>query len=500
MKAYTSKMLNEIQENLNPDLEVFYNKNCGRSKLYCDSYNALIHDTMNSELLEKTKASELHKLAKLKQRTRSQKKKRYYNNCADMVETKMWMNGSYADQYCFQDILLNHTMFSAEQWDATYKGKSFEEVEQERLQAVHDWAWDLNTLMIDYPGLEKRTVRSIFANFQLDLTLDILRVIKELYNYDIDRQTFSVLENLADKSIFSSTGERIAAEPKDTTKVVVFGNEDGSRRTVISFDKAVFDGKKSIKLFDSKDQDIMSFFIKETMRNATTQRPIMIEESEITRAIVANPNRKLSKSDYDDTINRIFKLSHATVDFYADNEWRGGFQLIGGTKRIENQGKKYLEYWPSEYLMEQVESNCIMRLPADIRFQLKSEVAKLLYLPIMQQRIKIYKLIKNHKKENGEYKVVFNYSDFLRFVNFGKGNKKDGRRAIIDALYEYKELQTLIIDFEYRKVEDTFTIIFTKLSDEEIKDLDFMFDGDTNSKKLSDDIVGQVLLSDIMKE
>lgn len=500
MKAYTSKMIMEIQEHLNPELSNFYNKNCTRSKMYCDSLNDLICTTMNSELLEKTKATELHKVAKMKQRTRSQKKKRYYANCAEMVASKMWMNDSYADQYCFKDILLNHTMFTAEQWDATYKGKSFEEVEQERLQAVYDWAWDLHTLMIDYPGLEKRTVRSVFANFQLDLTLDILRVIKDLYNYDLDRQTFSMLEDLTDKSIFAATNERITAEPKDTTNVVVFGNDDGSRRTVISFDKSVFDGKNSIKLFDSKDQDIMSFFIKETMRNTTTQRPIMIEESEVTRAIMTNPNRKLSKSDYDDTINRIYKLSHATVDFYNNGEWRGVFQLIGGVKRIENQGKKYLEYWPSEYLMEQVESSCIMRLPADIRFKLKGEVAKLLYLPIMQQRIKIYKLIKSNKKENGEYKVVFNYSDFLRFVNFGKGNKKDGHKAIIDALYEYKDIGALIIDFDYRKVEDTFTIEFTKLSDEEIKDLDFMFDGDTNTKKLSDDIVGQVLLSDIIKD
>ena len=74
-----------------------------------------------------------------------------------------------------------------------------------------------------------------------------------------------MLEDLTDKSIFAATNERITAEPKDTTNVVVFGNDDGSRRTVISFDKSVFDGKNSIKLFDSKDQDIMSFFIKETM-------------------------------------------------------------------------------------------------------------------------------------------------------------------------------------------------------------------------------------------
>lgn len=499
MQPYTSKMISAIQSNLNPCLEEFYSKNRTRTRDYCSSYNELIMETMSSSLLGNTRASELHKLAKLKQKTRSQKKKRYYQSCKNMVDIQMWKHDD-VNKYCFPTIILNHNMFTQQQWDAAYNGKTLEELEQEYLEKVRIWAWDPDTLMIDYPGSDKSTPKSVFNSFKLDLTIDILRVLKELYNYDVDRQTLSLLEDIADKPIFSATAERITMAPEGKTDVVVFGDEDGARRTTLSFNNTVFDGKPTIKMFDSKDQVLLSFFVKEAMRNPTAQRPITIAESDVTRAIINDPTRKLSKSDYDDTIRRVYKLSNTTINHFQNGKWRGGFHLLGGTELVENQGKKYIQFYPSEYLMDQVESQCIMQLPADIRFKLKGEVAKILYMPIMQQRVKIYKLIKDHKKENGAYKVVFHYNDFLRFVNFGKSNRKDGRTAILDALFEYKMQETLVLDFEYSKINDTFTITFTKLSEEEINDLDYMFGTDFNTKKLSDDIVGQVLLSDIIQE
>ena len=188
------------------------------------------------------------------------------------------------------------------------------------------------------------------------------------------------------------------------------------------------------------------------------------------------------------------KIRHAVFDF---DDKEGSYTLIGDYKFFKRGGKEYLAYYPGGFMESQIENRMIMRLPADVKNDLDYSVAKLLYVPFMQQRIRIYRQIANGQKKNGQYTVLFKYTDFLTYVNFGDGNQKDGRDAIDKALRDYIRIGKLVQSFSYSKINDTYTITFYKLSDTEIKDIDFML-YNRGPMTISDDIVGQILLKDLL--
>lgn len=250
---------------------------------------------------------------------------------------------------------------------------------------------------------------------------------------------------------------------------------------------------ESIKLFDSIDSDLISFFVGKTIKAAGY--PIMIEEKEILRTIF--PDRIPSEKDRNMITERIYKLTHTDIDRFVDGEWSGNIRILGEAQPHKNQGHRIWEYYPSQYIARQIEDGLIMNLPAEVKKELKNEVAKLLYLPFMQQRLRIYREIKSEKRKNVKYKAEFKYLELLRFVNFGYKKKKDGHKAFMDAIEEYKSIQRLIKSYTYSPVRDSYTIMFNELTEMEIMDFDRVFAKDmTEARKISNSILGQVLLSD----
>jgi len=198
MKEFPTYTIEKIQENLDPALAEFYNRNSSHSNAYSESYQALIEELVQKECADKD-ARSLSKLYTQKIKIRNTKHKRYYTKCENMIVTKMWENTQNADSFCFQDVLLNFRVLNEAQRQSLYKNRSMEEVSRDRLKEVEAWAEDPNAKMIDYPGTEKKTTKSILSNFILDLTIDILRVIQEKFDNDLQGQTVSYLENLSNK-------------------------------------------------------------------------------------------------------------------------------------------------------------------------------------------------------------------------------------------------------------------------------------------------------------
>lgn len=239
-----------------------------------------------------------------------------------------------------------------------------------------------------------------------------------------------------------------------------------------------FDGNDSLTLFDLKDNNILSYLLKEAMRYTSGSSPILIEKTKLIRAANNNTNRRPNSQDYDEIDMRLRKLSHATIDNYEDDKWVGTFHMIDAVENQEIDSRKYVAFKPSDYMITQIESNRVSQLPTDLKNKLDSNAAKLLYAPLMLQRVKAFKKMMAQCSTNDYFEVIFQYEHFLQFVNFGKGYQGSKHAEILRILEEYKSKGIFIHNYSYIERTKSYRIIFNPLTDIEIQDLGYYFGED----------------------
>ena len=220
----------------------------------------------------------------------------------------------------------------------------------------------------------------------------------------------------------------------------------------------------------------------------------MIAENELVKAVLLKNgvNRIITKTDRERVNTRIAKLQHIKIDVYKHGVHQQAYGLVGDTSPVKLNGIKYIEYFPSLYITKQVEEGLITRLPTYVRDQLNNEAAKLLYMPLMQQRYRIYRMIRCGTISDGDYKMVLRRLDFSKFLNFYKCSVRMERDLIEGALTEYVNKKIFIKDFSYSRVNDEYTLEFFKLSDMEISDIEYVF-YNQDPEKISTMIVGNVI-------
>lgn len=474
-RGYSSQTIHDITDHINAVIVEYYNDNHGKVKYYAPSLYDFVRSTLEEDIKNESDASELRKLFTNKKKVIVQKKKRQYENCKRMLETRAWENDDI-ERYCFKNDVVNYNSFTKEQWEKLYPGKTLEDVQLEHLADVEKWYHDQNALLISYPGQDRKTPKRAFDNFRADLALNILTIMKELYAWDMENLTFPIMDDLADKPVFTAKHEEIAKAPGDNkNSVVIFTSEDGRRRTVITFDDAAFDDKDKTALFDYKDSSILAYLLRSTMNYDGGTLPILIEKSKLMKAAFNNSDRRPTSRDYADIDNRLRKLSQAYIENYIDDKWAGTFHLVDAVEKQDIDDRKYVAFYPSEYMRTQIENNGVSQLPTDLKNKLTSEAAKLFYAPLMLQRVKVYKKMRNSGAKNDYFEVAFHYGHFLRFINFGNGNQQDNHKTIMSILEEYKQAGIFIHDYHYTAKTKTYTLCFNPLTDIEIQDLSYYF-------------------------
>lgn len=481
-RGYPKSFIDELTENLPKDLVEYYNNIVNINSAFPKRLIDVVEEAVYEDLKEETNKSELRKIYRSKKKSAGTKKKRYYENCKTMVELAYWKNDDI-EKYCFKDIAYNHKYFNKEQWDAAYQGKSFEEVQEVELQKIKEWSEDANARIIAYQGREKKTPKSVYSNFKQDVTLSILKFMDEKYDFNIESFALTVMDDLSDKSMFGSSKEKIQKDLDDKLgHLVVFGDEVGDRRTHITFSEDLFGEDDEIKGFDVKDQEILSYLLQIAEKYEGTEYPIYVETANIAHAIQKNPKRKLSKSDYEDVIRRVRKLT-ANIDYYENGDWKRAIHLLDYAEHENEQGKDYIAFTPSPYTTGEIQNHRTTRLPAKERNLLTNETAKLLFYTFLTQRVKAYKKCKDMNKQNEPYVVNYQYAHFLRFVNFGKGNKDNNHKEIIAALEDYKQKGIYINDYKYDRSKKIYAIEFMPLTERELQDLNYYL---SDEYKISD--------------
>lgn len=473
-RGYSSQTIHDITDHIDTVIVSHYEDNHGKIKYYAPSLYELVKSVIEEDIKNESDAAELKKILTNKKRIAGQKKKRQYENCKRMLETRAWEFDDI-ERYCFKNDVVNYNSFTTEQWQKLYPGKTLEDVQFEHLADVEHWYRDQNAPLICYPGQDRKTPKRIFDNFRSDLTINILNIMGTLYAWDMESLTIPVMNDLADKPVFTAKHEEILKAPGDKkNSVVIFTSEDGRRRTVITFDDAAFDDKDKTALFDYKDSNLLAYLLKCAMNYDGGTLPILIEKSKLIKATFG-ADRKATSHDYADVDRRLRKLSQAYIDNYIEGEWTGTFHLVDAVEKQDIDDRKYVAFYPSEYMKTQIEHNGVSQLPTDLKNKLTTETAKLLYAPLMLQRVRVYKKMRSSGAKNDYFDVAFHYGHFLRFMNFGDGNQHNNHQTIMSILEEYKQAGIFIHDYHYTAKTKTYTLRFNPLTDIEIQDLSYYF-------------------------
>ena len=195
MKNISAAIISDIKKYLDSDLVSFYDTHHTKSKNYDNSLFDLIMYLVMSEILDKDPGG-LSKLMTLKMRSRTTKKNRYLKRCKNDIDTRLWETPDDLDKFFAKNKVYAYNALNSEQRETVYAGKSLLDIINDEYKIVELWAKDSQSKMIDYPGADKITARNQYCNFESDLIINILQIIKDQYHSDLSSQTVTYLDYL----------------------------------------------------------------------------------------------------------------------------------------------------------------------------------------------------------------------------------------------------------------------------------------------------------------
>ena len=482
---FSKSFINKISSKIDPELVEYHATRQNRYKAFDKPLESFVERVLVNEL-GTTDRTELRKLSTIKKRMMVRKKSRYYRICSDMVEAQEWKNES--DVYFYRDALTVYNL-TGQLILNNKEYPDFPSMEKEQLRIIKDWATDVETKLINFPGQGKKTPKSQERDFIGDLTINILNIAEEDYGFDLSSVIYVGVDDISAKSLFVNKKQIVTKQDIQNGKLEVYRSEDGKHRTLITFPPDMFKKKESIQLFDSRDMQILSYLILQWEQSSSSILPLPIRIIDIYHAVTGNVKLKPSKNQYDDIWNRCYKMWALGFEGYSGETFTGGRRLIAECELDDKQHIIYIVM--SRYLMDEIKENKIRKMPAEPLNELTDNTARILYYPFMKQRVSAYETAMEKEMEVTVYPMQIKYESFLRWVNFGDGTKKDNNTALMEALEEYKEKGIFIKNYRYIATKQMYYIEFFALTDIEIQDLDFYFN---KSEENPEDVIDQLNL------
>lgn len=471
MTIYSHVFINELTTHLDKKITDFYKDNFGKNKFFSKSLLTIVEELVQSEMEDVVGKEALRKLARNKQHNKITKKKRYYKKCCDMVDTNERNNDS--DKYFMRNTLIQYNLTAEDKRQLLFEGMSLEDMELKKLKEIEEWATSSETLMIEYPGEDKQTPASIASNFKIDVFLNILKIIKLQYNYDLNRATYAVMNDLRNQPLFSAhRNTAVADNDLNPRELTIYKSEDGEKKLVITFPEEMVDAKGRLKLLDAKDEAILSYLINRWDEKLPTATIHGVPVLDIVQAV--NPDRKRQTYESEDIVKRVSRMYEIGVKGINKSRVDEGMRIISGFRY--DAATQYIYYAFDPFYMDRYNNLKIRKMSSTPLKILSNDASKILYSSFMEQRRNAYKQAKERGVIPEEYVIPLEYNYLLYWCNFGDQNKrKNYHNDIIAALDDYKDNGILIKDYTYIPNKKIYIITFYALTEDEIKDFDFYY-------------------------
>lgn len=470
--AYPKQLITSLCEQLPENLTNFFEIEKRKYFQEYDDINDMVSSTLWNFIKDEISKTEINAVNIVQVKMRRQKKSRWmdaYEKAAAMPITNK-KNPFYPIASAFQ-TLPGHDFLKL------YDANDVDTVIENQKKAIEKWNEDDKSLLISFPLITSKTKNQVISCFKMDLILILIEIIMDSFDGNIESYFAKKPEILLNNPMFSPSKYSVPPSKHQTTinayvaDLVSYDKDDMVFQMLVNYDPNNTDEMHSLKVFDSKDNQILLTLFNNIHLDFYQSKQIVISVGDIAKSINSRPNKHL----YEDVKLRVHNMARTGFRLCKKdnpNDPVFTFSMFDSVKTIEQDGKEFLVITCGNTLYESITKKRMISVTSSNYNSLERELSKLLYHHLQKERISLT----TSCVPNGDGLLYqsYDYSYFQRIVLFKKKKKKENIELIIETLEEFVEKNIALADFKFDSKNGLFHLYYFPLSEDEKSDLNSM--------------------------
>ena len=470
--AYPKQLITSLCKQLPENLINFFEI---EKRNYFQEYEDL-HDIVSSTLWyfikDETSKTEINAVNMIQLKMRRQKKSRWinaYEKAAALPVTNK--------KNPFYPIISAFRSMPGHDFLKLYDANDVETVIENQKEAVKKWSGDDKSLLIDFPLITSKTPNQVLSCFKIDLILILIEIIMDSFDGNIESYFAKKPEIFLNNPMFSPSKYSVPSKQQSINSYVAdlvsYDKDDMVFQMLVNYDPTNTDEMRSLKVFDSKDNQILLTLFNNIHLDFYESRQIVISVGDIAKSLNSRPN----KHQYEDVKLRVHNMARTGFRLCRKdkpNDPVFTFTMFDSVETIKKDGKEFLVITCGNTLYESISKKRMISVTSSNFNSLDKDLSRLLYHHLQKERISLS--ASSAPNENGLLCKTYDYSYFQRIVLFKKKKKKDNIDLIIETLNEFIEKKIALADFSYDSKSGLFHLSYFPLSEDEKSDLNSMND------------------------
>ena len=470
--AYPKQLITSLCKQLPENLINFFEI---EKRNYFQEYEDL-HDIVSSTIWyfikDETSKTEINAVNMIQLKMRRQKKSRWinaYEKAAALPVTNK--------KNPFYPIISAFRSMPGHDFLKLYDANDVETVIENQKEAVKRWSGDDKSLLIDFPLITSKTPNQVLSCFKIDLILILIEIIMDSFDGNIESYFAKKPEIFLNNPMFSPSKYSVPSKQQSINSYVAdlvsYDKDDMVFQMLVNYDPTNTDEMRSLKVFDSKDNQILLTLFNNIHLDFYESRQIVISVGDIAKSLNSRPN----KHQYEDVKLRVHNMARTGFRLCRKdkpNDPVFTFTMFDSVETIKKDGKEFLVITCGNTLYESISKKRMISVTSSNFNSLDKDLSRLLYHHLQKERISLS--ASSAPNENGLLCKTYDYSYFQRIVLFKKKKKKDNIDLIIETLNEFIEKKIALADFSYDSKSGLFHLSYFPLSEDEKSDLNSMND------------------------
>lgn len=469
--AYPKQLITSLCEQLPENLTNFFEIEKRKYFQEYEDINDMVSSTLWSFIKDETSKTEINAVNIMQVKMRRQKKCRWMDAYEKAAATPITnkKNPFYPIASAFQS-LPGHDFLKL------YDANDIDTVIENQKKAIEKWNEDDKSLLVSFPLITSKTRNQVISCFKVDLILVLIEIIMDSFDGNIESYFAKKPEILLANPMFSPSKYSVPPSKQQTINAYVadlvsYDKDDMVFQMLVNYDPNNAGEMHSLKVFDSKDNQILLTLFNNIHLDFYQSKQIVISVGDIAKSINSRPNKHL----YEDVKLRVHNMARTGFRLCRKdkpNDPVFTFSMFDSVETIEQDGKEFLVITCGNTLYESITKKRMISVTSSNYNSLDRELSKLLYHHLQKERISL--TTSSVPNGDGVLHKSYDYSYFQRIILFKKKKKKENIELIIETLKEFVEKNIALADFNYDSQNGLFHLYYFPLSEDEKSDLNSM--------------------------
>lgn len=465
--AYPKQLITTLCEQLPENLTGFFHIEKRKYFQDFEDINDMVSSTMWDFIKDETSKTEISNINNVQVKMRRQKKNRWMAAYEKGISEHP-ITDKKNPFFSIQDA---YSTLSGQAFIKIYESNDLDKVIASQKQAVKTWIENDKSLLIEFPLINTKTKRQVLDSFKIDLIISIIKIIIESFDGNVESYFAKKPVILLENPLFSPSKYTVPFKQTLNSYVadlVSYDKDDMVFQMLVNCDPNQADDIQNLKVFDSKDNQILLTLFNNIHLDFYQSKQIVIEVGAIAKSIVSRPNKRL----YEDVKIRVHNMARTGFRLCKKdkpNDPVFTFSLFDSVETIKQNNHEYLAITFGNTLFEAITKKKMISVTSSNYNSLDNDLSKLLYHHLQRERISLSTSVAPGPE--GLLYKTYDYSFFQRIILFRSKKKKENVQLITETLKEFKEKAIALSDFRYDHQTGLFHLYFFPLSEDEKADL-----------------------------